>query len=223
MTYSGLLMLVICAARRAADVRTARSHRGRRSCMPALVVAARADARTQRVDRRLRRRRRCCWSLKDFRLTGAAARHRRASCSRSRPERSTKRGDVDLRRAGSEQPAIASRCSRSARGSIKDRPLTGVGPNMVPRVYRRYRPTTPINARSIRTCTTCRCRLRPSAACRRSRSGSWFVDRALAVALVPALPHSSRTRCRAAAALAAVARDARRRDSSDTTSATPSS
>ena len=30
-------------------------------------------------------------------------------------------------------------------------------------------------SRSTRICTTCRCRLRPSAACRRWRCGSWFI------------------------------------------------
>ena len=67
MTYSGLLMLVIGVGARAHPVRQARSALGR-----ARHAGARRRGRghlhAQRLGRRLRRRPRCCFSLKDFRL-----------------------------------------------------------------------------------------------------------------------------------------------------------
>ena len=67
MTYSGLLMLVIGVAlarvlfgKQRSDVGGARPAGARRR--------GRADLHAQRLGRRLRRGRRCCFALKDFRL-----------------------------------------------------------------------------------------------------------------------------------------------------------
>ena len=83
-------------------------------------------------------------------------------------------------------------------------PLTGVGPNMVPRVYADLSAGLRDQPEPTRTCTTCRCRLRPSAVCRRWPSGRGSSWRWSLVALFR-LFRRGHERVLAATALAAVA------------------
>ena len=86
MTYSGVLMLVVCAALARLVFGVARPHLAgagdagdRRRPVP--------DAGARRLGGHVRGRRRCCSACKDFRLIGVASRRGGARCSRWRPTR----------------------------------------------------------------------------------------------------------------------------------------
>ena len=165
MTYSGLLMLVI--ARRVARLLFGRTTARGRRCPAGAARRARADVHPQRLGRRLRG-------------GGAAARaeglppaagdpDRRGRVLRVAPPQITARfySIFDLK-----DPTSRDRVAMLHDGvaMVKAHPLTGVGPNMVQRLYAQYRDPTR-SRRSTRTCTTCRCRSPPSADCRRSPRG----------------------------------------------------
>ena len=172
MTYSGLLMLVIGVARRAAAVRP----RDRAVGGAGDAGAGRgrgADLHAQRLGRRLRRGRACCSSLKDFRLLAIlpivaaiivrlapARRSRSASISMFDVKDPTSRDRVAMLREGAHMIAPSADRRRPEHGRSGSTRSTAT-----------RRPSS----RSTRTCTTCRCRLPPSAACRRSASGPWFI------------------------------------------------
>ena len=170
MTYSGLLMLVIgvAAARVLFDARN-RTWAG--LVLPALVVAlALTFTRSAWVG--------VCLAvglllvLKDLRLL-AAAPVLAALFFTLAPASLTDRAVsvFDL-----QDPTNRDRFAMGRAGlrMVRDHPLTGVGPDMVQRLYPRYRDEAAVNATNP-ICTTCRCRSRPSAGCRRSApgSGSW--------------------------------------------------
>jgi len=142
MTYSGLLMLVICAA----VGRLVFGHRGR--TWPALVMPALVVALALTLGR-------SAWigasagvavlfALKDLRLTAllpvlvfvlfVVAPGTVTSRARS---------IFDV-----QDPTNQDRLAMIEIGAkiIRDHPLTGVGPNMIPRVYEQYRPDYAVNA-----------------------------------------------------------------------------
>ena len=141
MTYSGLLMLVICAA-------AARLIFGRRGRVwPALVMPALVVALALTLGR-------SAWigasvaialllALKDLRLTVVLPVFI-ALLFAIAPGTVTKRvmSIFDV-----QEPSNQDRLAMIEIGAriVKDRPLTGVGPNMIPRVYAEYRPDYAIN------------------------------------------------------------------------------
>jgi O-antigen ligase len=141
MTYSGLLMLVICAA-------AARLIFGRRGRVwPALVMPALVVALALTLGR-------SAWigasvaialllALKDVRLTVVLPVFI-ALLFAIAPGTVTKRvmSIFDV-----QEPSNQDRLAMIEIGAriVKDRPLTGVGPNMIPRVYAEYRPDYAIN------------------------------------------------------------------------------
>lgn len=141
MTYSGLLMLVICAA-------AARLIFGRRGRVwPALVMPALVVALALTLGR-------SAWigasvaialllALKDLRLTVLLPVFI-AILFAIAPGTVTKRvmSIFDV-----QEPTNQDRLAMIEIGAriVKDRPLTGVGPNMIPRVYGQYRPDYAIN------------------------------------------------------------------------------
>jgi O-antigen ligase len=142
MTYSGVLMLVICAA-------VARLVFGSRDRVwPALVMPALVVALALTLSRN-------AWvggcvavgllfMLKDFRLTGLLP-VAIALLFAFAPDSVTDRmmSMFDLR-----DPTNQDRLAMAEVGEriIRADPLTGVGPNMVPRVYAQYRPAYAVNA-----------------------------------------------------------------------------
>ena len=141
MTYSGVLMLVICAA-------VARLVFGSRDRMwPALVMPALVVALALTLSRN-------AWIggcvavglllvLKDFRLT-ALLPVILAGLFVMAP------GDIATRLQSTfnaQDPANQDRFAMLEIGAriVRDHPLTGVGPNMVPRVYEQYRPDYAVN------------------------------------------------------------------------------
>ncbi len=142
MTYSGLLMLVICAA-------AARLIFGRRGrtwpalVMPALIVAlALTLGRSAWIGASVAAA--LLFALKDFRLT-ALLPVLIAVVFAIAPDTVTSRvmSIFDV-----QDPTNQDRLAMLEIGAriVHDRPLTGVGPNMVPRVYAQYRPDYAINA-----------------------------------------------------------------------------
>jgi len=142
MTYSGLLMLVICAA----VGRLVFGRRGR--TWPALVMPALVVALALTLGR-------SAWigataavalllALKDFRLT-ALLPVLVVALFVVAPGTVTSRArsifDV-------QDPTNQDRLAMVEIGAriIRDHPLTGVGPNMIPRVYAQYRPDYAVNA-----------------------------------------------------------------------------
>jgi O-antigen ligase len=141
MTYSGLLMLVICAA-------AARLIFGRRGRVwPALVMPALVVALALTLGR-------SAWigasvaialllALKDLKLTVLLPVFI-AVLFAIAPGTVTKRvmSIFDV-----QEPTNQDRLAMIEIGAriVKDRPLTGVGPNMIPRVYAEYRPDYAIN------------------------------------------------------------------------------
>jgi O-antigen ligase len=142
MTYSGVLMLVICAA-------VARLVFGARDRIwPALVMPALVVALALTLSRN-------AWIggcvavglllvLKDFRLT-ALLPVVLAGLFIMAP------GDIVNRLQSTfnaQDPANQDRFAMLEIGAriVRDHPLTGVGPNMVPRVYEQYRPDYAVNA-----------------------------------------------------------------------------
>ena len=171
MTYSGLLMLVICAAA-ARLVFGSRDRIWPALVMPALVVALVADVHAERMDRRLRRGR-AAVRAEGFPADGAAARHRRGAV------RHGARGlhhpsDLDIQRAGSGEPGSV-RHDRDRRAHDRETIRSPAsGPTWCRACTTSTGPTTP-STRPTRICTTCRCRSRPSAASRRLRVWLGFV------------------------------------------------
>ncbi|MSO45710.1 MAG: O-antigen ligase family protein [Acidobacteria bacterium] len=142
MTYSGILMLVVCAA----TARLVFGSRGR--IWPALVMPALVVALALTLSRN-------AWvggcvavgllfMLKDFRLAGLLP-VVIALVFAFAPDGITDRmmSMVDLR-----DPTNQDRLAMAEIGAriVQADPLTGVGPNMVPRVYAQYRPAYAINA-----------------------------------------------------------------------------
>jgi O-antigen ligase len=142
MTYSGVLMLVICAA-------TARLVFGSRDrTWPALVMPALVVALALTLSRN-------AWIgacvavglllvLKDFRLS-ALLPVVLAALFVIAP------GDIVTRLQSTfnaQDPANQDRFAMLEVGAriVRDHPLTGIGPNMVPRVYEQYRPDYAVNA-----------------------------------------------------------------------------
>ena len=169
MTYSGLLMLVIGAAMA-------------RSCSASASALGRAG-RCRRWSSPWRSRSRAApgvgacaaaallLTLKDFRLL-AVLPIVGAICSPSRRHRITQRAHVDVRPERSDQRAIACAMMHEGEHMIATIRSSASARTWSQRLYAQYRDPGGGRSRSIRTCTTCRCRSPPSAACRRSRSGS---------------------------------------------------
>jgi len=141
MTYSGILMLVICAA-------VARLVFGRRDrvwpalVMPALVVAlALTFTRSAWVGASIAVG--VLLILRDFRLTALLPVFVAIAFAIA-PQAITTRMTSMF---NAQDPANQDRLAMVEVGArmIADHPLTGVGPNMVPRLYERYRPDYAIN------------------------------------------------------------------------------
>jgi O-antigen ligase len=142
MTYSGVLMLVICAAV-ARLVFGSRDRTWPALVMPALVVALSLTfTRNAWIG--------ACVAvglllvLKDFRLTALLPVVLPALFIMA-PGNLVDRLSSTF---NAQDPANQDRFAMIEVGArmIKDHPLTGVGPNMVPRVYEQYRPDYAINA-----------------------------------------------------------------------------
>jgi O-antigen ligase len=141
MTYSGILMLVICAAV-ARLVFSSRDRTWPALVMPALVVAlALTFTRSAWVGA-------ACgvallFVLKDFRLT-ALLPVIVAVAFAIAPQAITNRMTSMF---NAQDPANQDRLAMVEVGArmIAQHPLTGVGPNMVPRVYEQYRPDYAVN------------------------------------------------------------------------------
>ena len=131
------------AGRRAPRSRDCSSTREQRIwpavAVPALLVALAADADAQRLGRRrggasarccLLRDLRCCCSCSSLAIAVAMA--AAPACRDARP--------VDLRSATTRSNRDRLRCCRWAGEIVRDHPLFGVGPEMISRVYRQYRP-----------------------------------------------------------------------------------
>ncbi len=142
MTYSGILMLVVCAA-------TARLLFGSRDRLwPALVLPALIVALALTLTRN-------AWIgtsvavallflLKDFRLMALAPFVIGSLLFLLAPTSITDRMTSTF---NSKDPTSQDRVAMLEIGKdiTRDFPLTGVGPNMVPRVYARYRPSYAVN------------------------------------------------------------------------------
>jgi len=224
MTYSGLLMLVICAAaarlifgRVGTHVAGARHAGARRS--------AGADTRAERVDRRLgcRRAAPCpqgfpddsaaagCYARSLFAIAPGTVDHRVKSIFDVQdPTKPGSPGDGGDRREESS----------------RNHPLTGVCPNMIPRVYAEYRPgTTRAQRRQPAPVHNVPLQIRRR---RRSagavESGSGFIACSPEhVAQFPCLFRTQSDKVPSAAGLAGPWLECWRRASSNTTSATPNS
>jgi O-antigen ligase len=141
MTYSGILMLVVCAA-------SARLIFGSRDrvwpalVMPALIVAlALTLTRNAWIGTAVAVA--TLFLLKDFRLM-ALAPFAVAAMFFLAPASVTDRMTSTL---SAKDPAGQDRLAMLTIGEriTRDHPLVGVGPNMVPRVYARYRPDYAVN------------------------------------------------------------------------------
>jgi O-antigen ligase len=141
MTYSGLLMLVICTA-------AARLLFGsRRRTWPALVMPALIVALSLTFTRNAFIG--ACFAaallliLKDFRLTGILP-VVIAALFVIAPDTITNRLTSTF---NAQDPANQDRLAMVEIGArmVKDHPWTGVGPNMVPRLYEQYRPDYAVN------------------------------------------------------------------------------
>ena len=141
MTYSGLLMLVACAAGRARDVRPASPDVG--GTRPAgAVPRARLHAHAQRVG----------WRVRGHRPALRAARFPAARPAAGRPgvflmvapPKSHDAAVLDVQPVGSSNVDRVA-MMRSGLRIIKDDPLTGVGPDMIIQVYPHYRDKSAVN------------------------------------------------------------------------------
>ena len=142
MTYSGLLMLVICAA----GGRLVFGRRGR--TWPALVMPALVVALALTLGR-------SAWigasaavglllALRDFRLTALLPMLVAVLFVLAPGTVTTRaRSIFDV-----QDPTNQDRLAMVEIGAkiVRDHPLTGVGPNMIPRVYEQYRPDYAVNA-----------------------------------------------------------------------------
>ena len=219
MTYSGVLMLVVCAAAARVVLRGAR-RKWPALVMPALVVALALTLGAQRLDWHLDGGRDCFCPEGFPGSPGPGCPSSWHPCSPSHRD-GHRSNDVD--RSTSKDPANQDRTrhARDRRAHHEDFPLTGVGPNMVPRVYAKI--SVPIRGQ----------RSEPAPAQRAAADcgGAWHA-RARRSGVVHRHADSRRSSaCSAAAAHRVLAtggagrrgRDARPRDCSSTTSATPNS
>jgi O-antigen ligase len=142
MTYSGILMLVICAA----VARLVYSRRDR--TWPALVLPALIVALVMTFTR-------SAWVgasvavgllfvLKDFRLTALLPVIFAIAFAISPQAITARMTSMFSTQDPSNQDRIA--MIEVGKRMIADHPLTGVGPNMVPRLYAQYRPPYAVNA-----------------------------------------------------------------------------
>jgi len=141
MTYSGILMLVVCAAS-GRLIFGARDRVWPALVMPALIVAlALTLTRNAWIGTSIAVA--TLFLLKDFRLV-ALAPFAVASLFFLAPASVTDRMTSTF---GSKDPATQDRIAMLDIGAhiTRDFPLTGVGPNMVPRVYAKYRPDYAVN------------------------------------------------------------------------------
>jgi O-antigen ligase len=141
MTYSGILMLVVCAAS-GRLIFGARDRVWPALVMPALIVAlALTLTRNAWIGTSIAVA--TLFLLKDFRLV-ALAPFAVASLFFLAPASVTDRMTSSF---GSKDPATQDRIAMLDIGAhiTRDFPLTGVGPNMVPRVYAKYRPDYAVN------------------------------------------------------------------------------
>jgi O-antigen ligase len=141
MTYSGILMLVVCAA-------VARLIFGSRDrvwpalVMPALVVAlALTLTRNAWIGTSVGVA--ALFLLKDFRLIALAPVAVAALFLVSPPAVTERVTSTFSKKDPTSQDRIA--MLEIGRQIARDFPLTGVGPNMIPRVYARYRPDYAVN------------------------------------------------------------------------------
>ena len=142
MTYSGLLMLVACAA--VARVMFAQHHRTWAALvLPALFLALGLHAHAQRVG----------WRVRGDRPSLRAARFPAARPAAGRPWRVPDELPRPISRRGCtstfslSDPSNVDRVAmmRSGLRIIKDDPLTGVGPDMIIQVYPHYRDKSAVN------------------------------------------------------------------------------
>ena len=141
MTYSGILMLVVCAAA-ARLIFGSRDRLWPALVMPALVVAlALTLTRNAWIGTSVAVA--TLFVLKDFRLV-ALAPFAIAALFFLAPPSVTDRVTSTFNK---KDPTSQDRIAMLEIGSriTRDFPLTGVGPNMVPRVYARYRPDYAVN------------------------------------------------------------------------------
>jgi O-antigen ligase len=141
MTYSGILMLVVCAAA-ARLIFGSRDRVWPALVMPALVVAlALTLTRNAWIGTSVAVA--ALFLLKDFRLM-ALAPFAIAALFFLAPSSVTDRMTSTF---NSKDPSNTDRIAMLEVGAriTRDFPLTGVGPNMVPRVYARYRPDYAVN------------------------------------------------------------------------------
>jgi O-antigen ligase len=141
MTYSGILMLVVCAAA-ARLIFGSRDRVWPALVMPALVVAlALTLTRNAWIGTSVAVA--ALFLLKDFRLM-ALAPFAVAALFLLAPSSVTDRMTSTF---NVKDPASTDRVAMLEIGTriTRDFPLTGVGPNMVPRVYARYRPAYAVN------------------------------------------------------------------------------
>jgi len=141
MTYSGILMLVVCAAA-ARLIFGSRDRLWPALVMPALVVAL-ALTLTRNAWIGTSAAVAALFLLKDFRLA-ALAPFAIAALFFLAPPSVTDRVTSTFSK---KDPTSQDRIAMLEIGSriTRDFPLTGVGPNMVPRVYARYRPDYAVN------------------------------------------------------------------------------
>jgi O-antigen ligase len=142
MTYSGILMLVVCAA----AARLIFGHRDRvwpALIMPALVVAlALTLTRNAWIGTAVAVA--TLFVLKDFRLIALAPIAFGALFLLAPPSVTDRVTSTFSKKDPTSQDRIA--MLQIGRDIARDFPLTGVGPNMIPRVYGRYRPDYAVNA-----------------------------------------------------------------------------
>jgi O-antigen ligase len=141
MTYSGILMLVVCAAS-GRLIFGARDRLWPALVMPALIVAlALTLTRNAWIGTSIAVA--TLFLLRDFRLV-ALAPFAVAFLFFLAPSSVTDRMTSTF---GSKDPASQDRIAMLDIGAhiTRDFPLTGVGPNMVPRVYAKYRPDYAVN------------------------------------------------------------------------------
>ncbi len=141
MTYSGILMLVVCAAA-ARLIFGSRDRVWPALVMPALVVAL-ALTLTRNAWIGTSAAVATLFLLKDFRLVALAPVAVAALFFLSPPAVTDRVTSTFSKKDPTSQDRIA--MLEIGREITRDFPLTGVGPNMVPRVYARYRPAYAVN------------------------------------------------------------------------------
>jgi len=141
MTYSGILMLVVCAAA-ARLIFGSRDRVWPALVMPALVVAL-ALTLTRNAWIGTSAAVATLFVLKDFRLVALAPVAVAALFFLAPPAVTDRVTSTFSKKDPTSQDRLA--MLEIGREIARDFPLTGVGPNMVPRVYARYRPAYAVN------------------------------------------------------------------------------